>query len=169
MKTAWKTDVFRTAGLAALLALASCGEDDLTLPSPSEIEGMYGSGAEVRLNGNVVDVRVEQEADQLRRGGPLWARVGPYIYLFSPQTRELLQRHDGVAAVRVRTVAPDGERIAEALLPRDTLTSVTWREATQRVAKARQEGTANPAYLEALVRFGEDYARFEYAERYRPG
>jgi hypothetical protein len=53
------------------------------------------------------------------------------------------------------------------LLRRDELNSVTWREANQRVAKARLEGTRRPGHLEALVRYGEDHTEFEYAPRYR--
>lgn len=159
----WKTlPVAAWAGLA--LACGGGGEPEL--PTAPELSGLYGESAEVALNGNVVDVRVRQPASQLDRGGDLWARVGPYIYLFSPQTREIFEEYDGVAAVRVRTLAGGGTRVAEAMLVRDTLTSVTWREAHRRVAKARLEGTDNPAHLEDLVRFGEDYARYEYNPRY---
>lgn len=136
------------------------------LPSAAELEDLYGPRAEVRLNGNVVDVRVVQEGTDLARGGELWARVGPYIFLLSPQTREIFERHADVAAVRVRTETRGGTRIAEAMLARDTLTSVTWREAIRRVARARREGTENPGHLERLVRFGEDYARYEYNPRF---
>jgi len=151
-------------GFAALL-LAGCSPQATRLPSAAELEGLYGEGAELRLNGNVVDVRVDQDPAQIRRGGSLWARVGPYIFLFSPQTEELLQRFPDVAAVRVRTYA-GGRQVASAMLLRDELTSVTWREAVRRVAKARLEGTRNPAHLENLVRYGEDHTRFEYASRF---
>lgn len=160
--------MFSRAVLAttAVAAFACAGEPDLELPAESALTGLYGETAEVRLNGNVVDVRAEQSLHQVRRGGDLWARVGPYIYLFSPQTQEVFERWGGVAAVRVRTFTPGGTRIAEAMLLRDTLTAVTWKKAAQRVAKARLEGTKNPGHLEALVRFGEDYARYEYNPRF---
>lgn len=151
---------------AVALALACGGSAEMDLPSGAELEGIYGPRAEVSLNGNVVDVRVEQDASDLSRGGELWAKVGPYIYLLSPQTREIFGEYGGVAAVRVRTAIRGEGRVAEAMLVRDTLTSITWREAIRRVAKARQEGTENPGHLEALVRFGEDYARYEYEPRY---
>jgi hypothetical protein len=128
---------------SAALLLAGCSSQPTRLPSAAELEGLYGEGAELRLNGNVVDVRVDQDPSQIRRGGSLWARVGPYIFLFSPQTEELLQRFPDVAAVRVRTYV--GGRL---------------------VAKARLEGTRNPAHLENLVRYGEDHTRFEYASRF---
>lgn len=155
------------AGLAAVVPWAlGCGEPEpLTLPDASELEGLYGPAADVRLDGNVVEVMVEQDPDHLARGGALWARAGPYIFLFSPQTREIFQRYDGVAAVRVRTVrGPGGDEVGRATLRRDTLTVVSWQRANQRVARARQEGTERPWYLEQLVRFGEEWAEYEYAE-----
>lgn len=158
--------IFATA--VAVAALACGGGTELRLPTAAELEGLYGPRAEVTLNGNVVDVRVEQDASDLRRGGALWARVGPYIYLFSPQTQEIFQTYDGVAGVRVVTSTPASGRVAEAMLVRDTLTSVTWQEAIRHVAMARREGTDNPAHLEDLVRFGEDWAHYEYDPRYAP-
>lgn len=156
--------------MAALLlggALGACApEPDLELPSASELEGLYGSRASLRLNGNVVEVDVEQDPRQLERGGPLWARVGPYIYLFSPQTRDVFQQYSGVAAVRVRTRTPGGEEVARAMLHRDELSSLTWPDAIQRVARARKEGTERPGYLENLVEFGEDRTTHEYNARY---
>lgn len=158
----------RLAGAALVVGLAAACEREpqLTLPAPSDLEGRYGPGAEVRLNGNVIDVRVDQPASQLARGGPLWAKVGPYIFLFSPQTRELLEGFTGVGGVRVRTVDRRGGTVAEALLPRDTLTSVTWPRAIQMAGRARLEGTRRPSYMADLVRFGEAHTRFEYGPRY---
>ncbi len=53
------------------------------------------------------------------------------------------------------------------MLRRDELNSVTWREALQKVADARLEGTRNPGHLESLVRYGEDHTQFDYAARFR--
>jgi len=165
----------RTATLTALLlagalaANAGCergGAGGPALPAAGQIEGLYGDQASVSLNGNVVDVRVEQGARQLRRGGPLWAKVGPYIFLFSPQTRQLLETYPGVAAVRVRTFAPSGDRIASVTLRRDALNAMTWDEAVRRVTRARTEGTEKPGYLEDLVEYGEDRTSFEYNPAY---
>lgn len=156
-------------GIVTVLLLAAAGcqsEQELELPAPSELEGLYGERTEVGLEGNVVDVEATQDSDQLRRGGSLWARVGPYIYAFSPQTQEIFQKWSGVAAVRVRTVTPDGTEIARAMLRRDELTSVTWREAKARVVRARKEGTEKPGYLGDLVDYGEDHTQYEYSEQF---
>lgn len=158
--------------LSILLAAAicvpasACTVEEGRLPTAEELSGLYGGDAELRMNGNVVDVRVSQDPGQIRHGGTLWAKVGPYIFLFSPQTQEIFERFPAVAAVRVRTFAGEA-KLAEAMLRRDELNSVTWREANRRVAKARLEGTRSPAHLEALVRYGEDHTEFEYASRYR--
>ena len=158
------------AGLLAALPAAGCqpeagGRD---LPGPSALEGVYGDRASVSLNGNVVDVRVRQEATQLERGGPLWARVGPYIYLFSPATRELFDEYAGVAAVRVRTVTGGERWVAEATLRRDALNAITWKDAVRTVARARQQGTDKPGYMEDLVEFGEERTDHRYNPDYVP-
>lgn len=157
--------------LAALLVASACdgGGGAPELPTAGALDGLYGSRASVQLNGNVVDVRVEQPADQLRRGGSLWAKVGPYIFLFSPQTRELFESYPDVAAVRVRTVDGAGDPIAEATLRRDALNELTWREAERRVARARTEGTEKPGLMEDLVRYGEDLTTHEYNPAYLGG
>lgn len=155
-------------GLAAALLAAGCESEPRApdLPGPSALENLYGSRASASLNGNVVDVRVRQDAAHLQRGGPLWARVGPYIYLFSPQTRELFAGYAGVAAVRVRTVTGDGTWVAEAILHRDTLNAITWKDAVRTVARARQQGTDKPGYVEDLVEFGEDRTDHRYNPSY---
>lgn len=159
------------AGALSLL-LASAGgcqpDQDLEVPTSSELEGLYGERTEVALEGNVVEVTAPQDPRQLRRGGDLWARVGPYIYLFSPRTQELFREWNGVAAVRVRTVTPEGTEVARAMLRRDELTSVTWREAKSRVVRARKEGTEKPGYLGDLVDYGEDHTTYEYSEQFVP-
>lgn len=159
----------RAALLTALVGMPlsqACAGDEGRLPTTNDLAGLYGGDAELRLNGNVVDVRVVQDPQQIRHGGALWARVGPYIFLFSPQTKEVFDLYPGVAAVRVRTFSSN-QRLAEAMLRRDELNSVTWREAIQKVADARLEGTRNPGHLDALVRYGEDHTQFEYAARFR--
>jgi hypothetical protein len=153
--------------LAVVAAVAACQSGkSLKLPRQSDLKGIYGRAPSVHLNGNVVTVRVRQSTDQLRRGGALWAKVGPYIYLFSPQTQKLFGDYDGVAAVRVTTVDGSGHRVARATLLRDELTSVTWKDALLRVAHARTQGTAKPGYLDQLVQYGEDHTTFEYDPRY---
>lgn len=156
---------------AALLLVTGCGSGDGApeLPTASELEGLYGSRASVQLNGNVVDVRAEQSSDQLQRGGVLWAKVGPYIFLFSPQTRELFEEHPDVAAVRVRTLDSAGNRIAEATLRRDALNELTWNEAGRRVTRARTEGTEKPGLIEDLVQYGEELTTYSYNPAYTEG
>jgi hypothetical protein len=131
--------------LAAAFCTSACTAEASRLPAAEELSGLYGGDAVLRMNGNVVDVQVSQDPAQIRHGGTLWAKVGPYIFLFSPQTQEVFERFPAVAAVN----------------------SVTWREANRRVAKARLEGTRSPGHLEALVRYGEDHTEFEYAPRFR--
>ena len=152
--------------LAAAISAPACADEAGRLPTEDDLSGLYGGDAELRMNGNVVDIQVSQDPAQIRRGGTLWAKVGPYIFLFSPQTQEIFERFPGVAAVRVRTFAGRA-RLAEAMLRRDELNSLTWLEANQKVAKARLEGTRSPGHLEALVRYGEDHTEFEYAPRFR--
>jgi hypothetical protein len=98
---------------------------DLSAAELDRVEQVYaqhGLRAEFRYSGNVLELVVQQPPDQLRRGGPLWARVGPYIYLFSPGTRQLFADHPGLAGVRAITMAGDTE-VARALLEREALTT----------------------------------------------
>ncbi len=152
---------------ALVLASGACSSGKaLRLPTESRLRGFYGKTAEVHLNGNVVTVQARQSSGELHRGGTLWAKVGPYIYLFSPQTQKLFDSYDGVAAVRVTTVDSSDRLVARATLARDELSSLTWPDAIRRVAHARTEGTQKPGYLDQLVQFGEDHTRFEYSPRY---
>lgn len=152
---------------AAILAAAGCaGEAQLTLPAETDLEGLYGPGVTVTLTGNVVDVSARQSPDQLRRGGELWAKVGPYIYLFSPQSKDLFEAYTGVGGVRVRTYDYADRLIAEAILERGVLNSLTWPKALNLVGRARLEGTQRPSYMIDLVEYGEETVRYEYSSRY---
>jgi hypothetical protein len=85
--------------LAAGLS-AACEEPvDPTLPTAEEIEAYYEyeGSLDGELTGNVALVTVYQSALQLRRGGTLWAKVGPYIFLFTEETFQLLEDHPGLA------------------------------------------------------------------------
>ena len=156
-----------TALLFVLAVAGACERpEELTLPSAADLDGLYGEGPTVTLNGNVVDVEVYQPADQLRRGGATWAKVGPFIYLFSPQTKELFESWSGVGGVRVTTTDGRGRLVARAMLPRGTLNSLTWPRAINLVAKARLEGTRRPSYILDLIEYGEETAEFEYSDRY---
>ena len=148
-------------------SLAACqGEPDLTLPSPEELEGVYGPAVDVELKGNVVDVHVIQPADQLRRGGAVWAKVGPYIYLFTPQTQQLFDSYPGLGGVQVTTMDGRERLIARAMLESRTLNGVTWRKAIGLAGRARLEGTQRPSYILDLIQYGEDLVEHEYSSRY---
>jgi hypothetical protein len=156
--------------LAFSLVAGACQEPvELTLPTVEEVTNSYASVAEldeVAINGNVAMVVVRQSADQLRRGGTLWARVGPYIYLFSEETRGLFRDYTGLAGVRVVTRVSGGTTVGNALLKRDELTDVLWRRSLNISGLARRDGTERITLLEDLIFWGEDHTEFEYNERY---
>jgi hypothetical protein len=157
---------------ALVLALLSAGvgaceeEPGLQLPAAEQLEDLYGPGVSVELKGNVVDVVVRQPADQLRRGGSTWAKVGPYIYLFSPQTQKLFEDFSGLGGVRVTTLDGRDRLVARALLPQGTLNSVTWKKALGLAGRARLEGTQRPTYILELIDYGEDLVEHEYGSNY---
>ena len=153
--------------VAAAATFTACDRpEELRLPTEADLAGLYGDGPKVSLNGNVVDVEVYQAADQLRRGGATWAKVGPFIYLFSPQTQDIFESWSGVGGVRVTTTDGRGRRVARAMLPRGTLNGVTWPRAINLVGKARLEGTRRPSYILDLIEYGEETADYEYSTRY---
>ena len=157
--------------LPVLLATACEPPPDLTLPTAEQAESYYqsvGDLQDVEVNGNVVVVVVRQPAEQLRRGGSLWAKVGPYIYLFSDETQRLFQDFNGLAAVRVITETGNGTTVANALLARDALTDVLWRRSLNIAGQARRDGTQRITLIEDLIRWGEDHTTFEYNQRYVP-
>jgi hypothetical protein len=143
---------------------------DLSLPAVETVAEVYaanGITADFRYSGNVLEMVVQQPADQLRRGGPLWARVGPYIYIFSPATRELFEEYPGLAGVRVITES-GGEEIARALLVRDALNEYSWPRSRSLLAQALEEGTSRPATMDRLANFGEQHTAHEYNPRFVP-
>ena len=165
-------------GCAALLfsALIACDQvlpqrQDLTLPSADEVQQVYaarGVDAQATLNGNVVELRATQDAAQLQRGGSLWARLGPYIYVFSPGTQDVFQRWAGVAGVRAITVTDAGEEIGRALLTRDQLNDITWRRTLNLLGTALREGTEHPSRIEELVQWGEENTQHSYNTDFVP-
>ncbi len=154
----------RCSVLLLLLLLASCGggERALELPTPEEAASRYGAGVAIDLRGNLLEVRAPMTAEQLERGGTLWARAGPYFYLFSTATRDLFVEYPDLAAVRVVTETEAGEEVARAELLRDTISEPRWRQALGLAALAQQEGTRRPRRLEEMIYFGEDFAQYEY-------
>ncbi len=159
------------AGSAAALAigiLAGCDRvlpPKLVLPTDEEAAAFYAhhSGVErVALNGTIVEVVVHQPESQLERGGTLWAKVGPYVHLLSPDTEALFQQYNGVAAVRVTTVTSQDRQVARVMLRRDALSDILWRRSHNMLGHALQRGTERPRLLEELVEWGERYAEYEY-------
>lgn len=159
----------RWAVLALVALSAACQEvAEPGLPTPEQIEAYYAyeGGVQAELNGNVAEITVSQPAGQLRRGGTLWAKVGPYVLLFSRETQDLLEDHPGLGGVRVITTVEGGPEVARALLPRNELSDVLWRRGLNIAGRARLEGTDRPTLLDALVRWGEEHTQYEYSERY---
>ncbi|MBI4408385.1 MAG: hypothetical protein HY561_01675 [Gemmatimonadetes bacterium] len=160
--------------LSLPLLVAGCdlpGREQAGLPTSAEARRYFerqGEPDSVALSGNVVEVRFRQPPGQLRRGGSLWARVGPYVHLFSPGTRELFEAYGGVAAVRVIIITPAGEEVARAQLRRDTLSDILWRRSLNILGHALREGTAQPSRLDELVAWGEEYAEYRYNPKYVP-
>lgn len=162
--------IFRPVAAAALailwLGLAACDTQEPLPPPPAaeEVRGYYEYAGElsVGMSGNVAQVSVVFDPDEYVRGGDLWAKAFPYIFLFSPATRDALSDHRGLGGVRVISLHPNGDTIAQALLERGTLTELTWRRAINVAGQARRMGTERPARMQDLVEWGEDHTTFEY-------
>ncbi len=160
------------AGMAlmAVAVLAACEEpSDLPLPTAEEVESSYEYGGDLQaeVKGNVAVITVVQSSSQLRRGGILWAKVGPYIFLYTEETQTLLEAYPGLAGIRVVTRVRNGPVVASALMARDDMTVVQWRRALNIAGRARRDGTSSLTLLENLVRWGEDHTtEFEYNPRY---
>ena len=160
----------RAAALFALVVLVACQvpATDVTLPTPADVRSAYASGSAVaaEIRGNVAVIWVTQSDDQLRRGGTLWAKVGPYVFLFTEETHRLFETYPGLAGVRVVTRTGSGTEVANALLVRDELSGVLWRRSLNIAGQARRDGSQRLTLLEDLVRWGEDHTEFAYNERY---
>lgn len=142
----------------------------LTIPTAAAADSLFeshGIRGTVAVHGNIVEVTTVQKPEQLQRGGALWAKVGPYIYLFSPATIDIFERYPGVAAVSSRTSVA-GAEVARVMLVRDTLRGADWALARKLLAQALREGTARPSRLEELVTFGERFTTYEYNPAYVP-
>lgn len=167
------TNRFSKVGLAltsiGLLGGAACEVSDLPVPSEAEARAHYESSSAMsfRMSGNVLEIAVNQPLQQVRRGGTLWAKVGPYVYLFTEETETLLRDYAGLSGVRVitRTSRRDTE-VARAFLRRNQLNKLTWRRAKNISGRARRDGTKRPSILEDLVEWGEDHTEFEYSSEF---
>lgn len=157
-----------TLGLLFIGLLTACEAQELTVPTAGEVQDAftYQGSLSVSMSGNVAEVTVSQPEQQLRRGGSLWAKVGPYVILFSEESENLFRAYPGLAGIRVVTTTSGGAEVARALLPRDTLNDLTWRRALNIAGQARRDGTHRPTLLESLVRWGEDHTEFSYNPRF---
>ena len=159
--------IINALAVSLILAPVGCEEGDLSLPSEAQAEAHYASssGLSVRVTGNIVEVTVDQPIGQVHRGGSLWAKVGPYIFLFTDETESLLREYPGLSGVRVITRTDrDKEEVARAFLHRDSLNELTWRRARNIAGRARTGGTRRPVLLEELVQWGQDHTEYGYSE-----
>lgn len=139
------------------------------LPSRAEARSHYKSSSDMgfRVRGNIVEITVNQPLHQVRRGGTLWAKVGPYIYLFTEETESLIKSYPGVSGVRVITqTSRRKNEVARAFMRRNELNELTWKRAKNISGKARRDGTKRPSFLEDLVDWGEDHTEFKYSSEF---
>ncbi len=137
-------------------------EAEPVLPTAEEAAARYGAEVAGEVRGNLVEIRVPMADHFLRRGGVLWARGGPYFYLFSSATRDLFAEYPDLAAVRVVIHTETGEEIARAELHRHAFTPSQWRQALGLSAIAQRDGTESPRRIEELIHWGEDNTEFQY-------
>ena len=159
--------------LVACLAVAgatACEREGPEHPVPSDAQIApyydYAGQLDVEISGNVAHVSVTIDPADYARGGDLWAKSFPYIFLFSPGTREAFREHPGLGGVRVIIRHPGGDIMAQAMLERGTLTEGTWRRALNVAGRARQEGSERPGLMTDLVHFGEDHTDYQYNPDY---
>ena len=155
--------------LSLLFGSSGCRSVDLSVPSGAEAQARFqaSSTVTVGVRGNVVEVNVDQPLQQLRRGGALWAKVGPYVYLFTEETETLLRDYPGVSGIRVITrTSRRNTEVARAFLHRDALNEITWKRARNIAGRARVDGTRRPALLEDLIEWGQDHTEFTYSEQF---
>ena len=154
--------------IAAAVGSAGCeSAQSATVPTAEQVEAYYDSelDIDVEVTGNVATITVSQDPAQIRRGGSLWAKVGPYVFLFTEETQSLFRDHPGLAGVRVVTRVGDAE-VARALLGRDELTDVLWQRGKNIAGRARRDGSSQVTLLEDLVEWGETRTEFEYNSRF---
>lgn len=162
-----RSGVLWSATMVVMAATGCVDRPELIMPTAEEVETYYeyAQGLEAELVGNVAVLTVEQSARQLRDGGRLWARVGPYIFLFTDETRQLLEDFPGLAGVRVTTRVGTAQ-VATALLAREDMPDILWRRSLNIAGKARRDGTQQMTLLEDLVDWGESHTEFEYNPRF---
>lgn len=155
------------AALATLTLGCSGGTEEPVMPAAAEVQSLYGAAVEPEVSGNLVRLRVPMPTG-FERGGTLWARSGPYFYLFTVATRELFSTYPDLAAVEVIASTAEGEEVARARLLRSTLNGVTWPHAIAYASQAQAEGTESPRFVERLMRYGEENTEYEYDPEFVP-
>ena len=165
-----RNGVLWAAPVLALALLPACEmeEEQHPVPAAQEVEALYQYTGElsVEMSGNVAVVDVSIDPVQYERGGDLWAKAFPYIFVFSGGTRDAFDQHPGLGGVRVRARHPNGDIMSQALLSREVLTQLTWNRALRVATAAQREGTERPAAMRDLVDWGEDHTEFEYNPDY---
>ena len=161
--------VVTAAALAVALVASGCdgGEDAPVMPASDAVQSLYGEAVEVEISGNLVRLQVPMP-DGFERGGTLWARSGPYFYLFTTATRDLFVDYPDMAAVEVVANTTEGEEVARSRLLRSTLNAITWPHAIAYASQAQTEGTESPRFVERLVRHGEERTEYEYNPEFVP-
>lgn len=162
--------------LVATAALATAcdrfGRHEEPMPPLAEVERIYTENglhdADIAVDGNVIVITGRMDSDHLRRGGSLWARVGPYIHLFNPGTQIVWDQYPGVAAVRAIMKTADGTEVARATLAKGELNELTWRRSLNLLGHAINEGTRRPSLLLDLVEWGEQHTTHRYNPEYVP-
>lgn len=165
-----------SAALTCALVLVASGCDrlrprELVVPTADQAAAFYDAHSAVEsvaLSGNVVEVRVRQPRRQLERGGTLWAKVGPYVYLFAPSTRELLEAYNGIAAIRVITYVDGDHEVARVLMRREDMNDILWRRGQYLLGMVLDRGTEQPRRLEELIEWAEEYTTEEYNPEFVP-
>jgi hypothetical protein len=148
------------AAAMLIIAVSACGGErqEWVLPDMAAVTAWYGVGTEASIDGNVLEIRAIADPDHLARGGRIWARSGPYFYLFNVHVQQLLRDYPDLAGVRARTFTTGGEEVAAAMITRPGLSETRWAEALARASLAQRHGTSNPRLIERLIQFGEDHA-----------
>lgn len=154
--------------LGMIVAAGCAGEaDPPEMPTLDAVQSAYGEATQPEISGNLVRLTVPMPSG-FERGGTLWARSGPYFYLFTTATRDLFANHPDVAAVEVVAVTAEGEEVARARLLSTTLNSITWQHAIAYASQAQTEGTQRPTFVERLVRYGEERTEHTYDPDFVP-
>lgn len=137
-------------------------------PAASDLRSHFDfhGDVSVEMSGNVAQVKVVVDPEPYRRGGDLWAKATPYIFLFSTTTLNAFEAYPGLGGVRIMIQHPIGDTMAQALLSREVLSEVGWRQALNLSGLARRDGTDRPGRMQDLVRWGEDRTEFQYNPGY---